>query len=133
MKALQQEQTDVLEEQRRIEWLESVGGGTAREDSGCRQEPEPIRLYGQWQENGFFSKDNEKPKGSVKQESSKAWFAFCCVFLDLSSCCMQNRPERSSREWKQREGVSQGRKIVACHGGQRWRWREEGKSEVCSG
>lgn len=96
MKALQQEQVYVLEEGRRIEWLESVGGGAAQDDLRIRQEPDPIRLYGQWQENGFFSKGNEKSKSSVRQESNKAYFAFCCVFLDLSSCCMQNGPERSS-------------------------------------
>lgn len=66
--------------------------------SGCRQEPDPIRLYGPWQKNGFFSKGNEKSKGSVRQESNKDCFAFCCVFLDLSSCCMQNGPERSDAE-----------------------------------
>lgn len=80
MKALKQEQADVQEEQR-IEWLESVGGEAAGDDFLDA-------------ENGLFSKDNEKPKDSVKQENNKAF----CVFLDLSSCYMQNGFERSDGE-----------------------------------
>lgn len=86
--------------------------------SGDRQETDPIRFYGQWQENGFFSEDNEKPKDSDKQESNVACSAFCCVFLDHSSYYMQNGPGRSGEEGKQREGFSQRRKMVACPGGQ---------------
>lgn len=104
MKALQQEQAYVLEERREGR----VAGECGREElpqmtSGDWQGPDPIRLYGQQQENGFFCKGNEKPKGGVKQESGTACYAFCCVFSGQSSCCMQNEPGRWGAEWKQRE------------------------------
>lgn len=72
-----------------------MGKKLPRMTSGDGQKPHPIRLYSQGQENGFYSKGNEKPKWGIQPGRPTACFALCGVFLDDPSCCVWSEPGRS--------------------------------------